>query len=323
MPVPAPNLFPAVNILRCSHAVLNVTDLGRSRDFYGDILGMRLFEAGADRLHLTPFGAPDRLAIVLQTAATASVARLGLRAVDEADLARAKAHLVGKGFLARWVERPNQGRTLAFQDNQGIPVELHHKMTRRSDAPAAADHRSDRPLDVAWINLSASSVDESVAFYNDLGFRVTDYVEDTESRRLWSAAMARRSDGAGIAFSNGRGPTMHHLALRMATPLAIIDRLDLIAASRHGDRVEWGPGRHGPSGAMFVYLRDPDGHRIALVCPGHPPKDPDDPPVKWETDDPRRLTLWGPPAPESFCTEGSEFDGVAVADPDLPRRQDA
>ena len=28
--------------------------------------------------------------------------------------------------------------------------------------------------------------------------------------------------------------------------------------------IEYGPGRHGPGHALFVYLRDPDGHRIEL-----------------------------------------------------------
>ena len=30
------------------------------------------------------------------------------------------------------------------------------------------------------------------------------------------------------------------------------------------ENIEYGPGRHGPGHALFVYMRDPDGHRIEL-----------------------------------------------------------
>ncbi|MEC9141899.1 MAG: VOC family protein, partial [Pseudomonadota bacterium] len=40
MPVPAPNLCPAFNVVRVSHAELIVTDLDASRAFYADTLGL-------------------------------------------------------------------------------------------------------------------------------------------------------------------------------------------------------------------------------------------------------------------------------------------
>ena len=44
MPVPAPNLYPAFNTVRLSHVEFGVTDLGRSRAFYVDTLGMQVTE---------------------------------------------------------------------------------------------------------------------------------------------------------------------------------------------------------------------------------------------------------------------------------------
>ena len=42
-----------------------------------------------------------------------------------------------------------------------------------------------------------------------------------------------------------------------------------------GGLIERGPGRHGVSNAFFVYLRDPDGHRIELYACDYYTGDPD------------------------------------------------
>ncbi|NYY80057.1 hypothetical protein DMH17_17130 [Raoultella planticola] len=49
----------------------------------------------------------------------------------------------------------------------------------------------------------------------------------------------------------------------------IPDTNDMIRARRcrrslYAPQLERGPGRHGISGALFIYFRDPDGHRIEL-----------------------------------------------------------
>ncbi|QQP52676.1 Hypothetical protein FKW44_004902 [Caligus rogercresseyi] len=42
MPVPAPNLYPDFNVIRLSHACLNVSDLVESKKFYTEILGLQV-----------------------------------------------------------------------------------------------------------------------------------------------------------------------------------------------------------------------------------------------------------------------------------------
>ena len=42
MPIPAPNLNPAFNIVRLSHVEFGVTDLAASRKFYTEILGLQI-----------------------------------------------------------------------------------------------------------------------------------------------------------------------------------------------------------------------------------------------------------------------------------------
>ena len=48
------------------------------------------------------------------------------------------------------------------------------------------------------------------------------------------------------------------------------------------ENIEFGPGRHGPGHALFVYMRDPDGHRIELFNTHYQCIDIEDEPVRWD-----------------------------------------
>ena len=77
--------------------------------------------------------------------------------------------------------------------------------------------------------------------------------------------------------------------------------------------MERGPGRHGISNAFFLYIRDPDGHRIELFTSDYLTVDPDLEPIRWSLTDPQRQTLWGQPAPKSWFEEGSAFAACRCA----------
>jgi catechol 2,3-dioxygenase len=79
--------------------------------------------------------------------------------------------------------------------------------------------------------------------------------------------------------------------------------------------MERGPGRHGLANAFFLYVRDPDGHRIELYASDYLTVDPDFEPIRWSLRDPRRQTLWGTAAPKSWFEEGSVFPGTPVLPP--------
>jgi catechol 2,3-dioxygenase len=126
--------------------------------------------------------------------------------------------------------------------------------------------------------------------------------------------MHRKGGVHDMAFTNGRGPRMHHIAFWVPTPLNIIDLLDLMATTGYVSNIERGPGRHGISNAFFLYILDPDGHRIEIYCSDYQTVDPDHEPIKWGLKDPQRQTLWGAAAPKSWFEHGTEFTKVAPRD---------
>ena len=69
MPIPAPNLYPAFNILRLSHVELIVTDLAKSRAFYVDTLGLQVTDEDSDTIYLRAMEERGHHCIVLKQGA--------------------------------------------------------------------------------------------------------------------------------------------------------------------------------------------------------------------------------------------------------------
>ena len=313
MPVPSPNLYPSFNTVRLSHACLNVADLDRSKVFYTEVLGLHVSDETEGHVYLRAMEERGHHSVILQKSDDpGTVEVMGFKTFDEEDLDRAEAEFRAKGRPTQWVERPYHGRTLLTSDNIGIPLEFYHKMDRLPSLHQKfALYRGVKPLRIDHFNCFSPDVDASVAFYNDIGFRVTEYTEDEASGKLWAAWMHRKGGVHDMAFTNGRGPRMHHIAFWVPTPLNIIDLLDLMATTGYVSNIERGPGRHGISNAFFLYILDPDGHRIEVYCSDYQTVDPDHEPIKWDLKDPQRQTLWGMAAPKSWFEHGTEFIGVA------------
>jgi catechol 2,3-dioxygenase len=315
MPVPAPNLYPAFNIVRLSHVELIVTDLAASRAFYVDTLGLQVTDEDDSTMYLRAMEERGHHCMVLKKGDTPSVSYLSYKVFSEEDLDKAAEWFAAKNLPVEWVERPYQGRTMRTTDLFGAPMEFYFKMDRL--APIHQEYKlynGVKPLRIDHFNCYSPNVDESVAFYNELGFRVTEYTEDDESKNLWAAWMHRKGGIHDIAFTNGKGPRLHHTAFWVPTPLNIIDLLDLMSTTGYLDNIERGPGRHGISNAFFLYILDPDGHRIEIYCSDYQTVDPDLEPIKWDLKDPQRQTLWGAPAPRSWFEHGSVFENVELQD---------
>lgn len=315
MPIPRPNLYPAFNIVRLSHVELTVTDLAASRAFYVDTLGLQVTDETPDALYLRALEERGHHCIVLRRSDAVVAGALGFKLFDGPDLEKAERFFRDKGLPVRSVERPHQSRTLLTQDPHGVPLEFYVTMERL--APIHQQYRLYRgvkPLRIDHFNLFSPDVDASVAFYNEIGFRLTEYTEDDASGRLWAAWMHRKGGVHDVAFTNGRGPRLHHTAFWVPTPLNIIDLLDLMSTTGYLKNIERGPGRHGISNAFFLYIRDPDGHRVEVYCSDYQTVDPDLEPIRWDLKDPQRQTLWGAAAPRSWFEEGSLFEGVEPRD---------
>tara|TARA_Y100000739_G_C20607980_1_gene466792 strand:- start:1618 stop:2598 length:981 start_codon:yes stop_codon:yes gene_type:complete len=311
MPVPNPNLYPDFNIVRLSHVELGVSNLNESKHFYSEILGLQITYETDQEIFFRAMEERGHHCVILKKSKSKDINLLAFKVFSESDLQKAEIWFLSKGLPTKWVERPFQGRTLRTQDIHGIPLEFYFKMDRLpSIHQKYMLYKGVKPLRIDHFNCFSSNVDESVLFWNEMGFRVTEYTEDDNSKYVWAAWLHRKGGVHDMAFTNGLGPRLHHTAFWVPTPLNIIDLCDLMASSGYVSHIERGPGRHGISNAFFLYILDPDGHRIEIYCSDYQTIDPDHEPIKWDLKDPQRQTLWGAPAPKSWFEEGSNFMNV-------------
>jgi catechol 2,3-dioxygenase len=308
---------PAFNTTRASHIVLQVADLGASRAFYCDAMGLIESDKDLDTLYLRGLEESAHHSVVLkQTEQQPKCERVGFRVLREEDLDQAKFSLDRLGIRSDWVDVPFQNRTLHFTDPVGTPIELCASMTF---VPRMMQHydcyRSGGPQRLDHYQVVAYDVQKAYGFYNQLGFRLTEYVVSNE--QLWGVWLQRKGNTHDLVFTNGQGPRLHHFAFTIRDAHDVIHLLDVAGSLGFGGCVERGPGRHAMGGgALFLYLRDPDGHRVEFFNTHYQAIDVE-PPLRFDLSDPKRTDLWGMPAVERWFYEASEFVGCSTHPPTI------
>lgn len=303
-------------IIRIAHGIFGVTDLARSRHFYVDLLGLNVLHETDTALYLR--GVEDReWTLKLELAPQPGVRQVAYRVHGEADLDALVALAEAQGLPWRWESELDRPRLLRLQDPFGVPVAFYAvSVTHPWLLQQYHLHRGAGLQRIDHINVMTPDVAAMTRWYLDhLGFRLSEYTEDDEGQ-LWAAWIQRRGGVHDLAITNGSGPRLHHFAYWMPDSHAIIRLCDILAAAGLPQAIERGPGRHGVSNAFFLYVRDPDGHRIELYSSDYVTVDPDFEPIRWHLNDPRRQTLWGARTPQSWFDEASvleSFDGGAQA----------
>lgn len=317
MPVPQHVFDPPFNIVRCSHVVLDVTDLETSRAFYEKAIGLHVEDADSEAVYLRGCEESQHHSLVLRKAGAPGCSRIAFKAASEDDLDKAAAFCAENKLPHAFTEQPFQGRTLLFTDPFGVRIGLYATMDKRPSLLRRYDlYRGCHPQRLDHFNIFAPEVQDTVNFYAGLGFRLTEYgEEDGEGGRIAAAWMHRKGNVHDLAFTNGRGPRLHHFAYWVPNAMNILHLCDLMATTGYVKNIERGPGRHGVSNAFFLYVRDPDGHRVEIYTSDYQTMDPDHEPLRWSLRDPRRQTLWGAPAPRTWFEEGTAFVGQAVREP--------
>jgi 3,4-dihydroxyphenylacetate 2,3-dioxygenase len=304
---------PPFDIMRSAYAELLVTDLEESEHFYVDLLGLIVSHRTESALYLR--GWEERLhhSLVLRKSSTAACERLSFRVRNEADLDAIAIDFERRGCVARFVDGdlPAMRRALRVWDPFGFPLEFFCEMRRVDSLLQRFDLQRGAPImRVDHFNIHASNCEETFAFWRQLGFRATEYIAtDGDDDRITGAWLARKPTVHDVALTAGAGPRLHHIGVYVADPAGVLRACDQLAAAQRSDAIERGPGRHGVSNAFFVYLRDPDGHRIELYACDYYTGDPDHEPLRWSVNDARCRSFWGTRAPNSWYEESSSVIG--------------
>lgn len=312
MAIPQPVYYPPFNITRASHVVLTVADLVASTAFYRDVIGLVVSDATSDAVYLRGLEEACHHSLVLRKSSGAPVCeRLGMRVLTDEELTRAHRFFGEAGLPSEWVEVPYQGRTLHVQDSIGTLIELCATMkTERRKYVDFVDFKGGAAQRFDHAQVLTPEVGKATSFYAKMGFRISEYMVLDD--HVTATFMFRKGDTQDIVFLEAPGPRLHHFAYTVLDTHDIIRACDIAGHYGFGDTVERGPQRHGPAGVMFVYFRDPDGHRVELFSTHYQTIDIEVEPVRWNLRDPGVALRWGLPAQASWFAEATRFAGVEV-----------
>jgi catechol 2,3-dioxygenase len=310
MMLSTPDPAPPFNVTRAAHLILTSRDLAKARDFYTEVIGFKVSNETPTTIHLR--GVEERghhCLILKKTRGRAVCERIGLRVWSDDDLDLAKAHFDAKCRSAHFVNVPFQGRTLQVADAAGIPLEFCARMkTFARDPMRSHEHRGANVLRFDHVQVLLPEIAPAAAFYGELGFRVSDM--SCIGERTVGALLHRKGNPHDVVLQEGDGPRLQHFGCIVQETQGLMRGLDAARNLGFAEIIEFGPGRHGHS--LRAYLRDPDGHRIALLLPPPQMIDADDCVGRHDVEhgDP---TIRGMTPPLSWFEDATPFEGVPVA----------
>jgi len=313
-PIPTPQA-PAPDVLRVAYMGLQVTDLAASRKFYVDVLGLHVSYEDENEVYLRSSEEFIHHNLVLTQGPTAAVSVFSYRVRSPEDVDAAEAFY--KELGCRTERRKDGfvkgiGDSVRVEDPLGFPYEFFYDVDHVERLAWRYDlHVPGALVRLDHFNQVTPDVPRAARYMQDLGFRVTEEISDGDGT-VFAAWMRRKPTVHDTAMTGGDGPRMHHVAFATHEKHNILAICDRLGALRRSDAIERGPGRHGVSNAFYLYLRDPDGHRVEIYTQDYWTGDPDNPVVSWDVHDNQRRDWWGTPVVPSWYTDASlvlDLDG--------------
>jgi len=291
-----------INVKRLGHATLSTRDLEAQVDYYGRVLGLTVVERSRDRVFLASKQGLEAIEIV--HGEPGHLQRLSFQLAPGTDLGDVAKSLKQAGFKCerRSGISPGVAEAVSFADPKGTLLDLFAEYTFPKDDRAPTGINL---LKLGHVAYRGPDVQKITKFYCDvLGFRVSDWRGD-----FFVFLRCNADHHAANFLESTKFEGMHHVAYEMRDLHHLQTTLDHLA--KHGYRLHWGPGRHGPGHNIFTYHRDPDGNVIELFTqldvihdeskgyfeprPWH--EDSPQFPKTWEVDV-ATANSWGPILPE-------------------------
>jgi len=310
-----------MKIAHAGHAELQVKDLEASKRFFTDVVGLLVSDEDDKSVYLRAWQDFEHHSLLLTKGDESALVHLGWRVEDPESLDQFARHFEQIGIPCTWTEagaERGQGRGLRFYTPSGVPMELYWEMEKYHEkdpnrisvmpsfpqkfplvgfAPRRFDH----------FNVMANDVEsEQEWLTREMGIKHRYYVEgdDGKRRASWLSLTNLSHDIAVMRNYSGEGARLHHHAYFVDSPDELLRACNMLV--EHGGKIEWGPGSHGTSGAIFLYFFEPSGHRIEIWTRGMLIFEPDWEPIRWthETES-MGFDMWGSKAPQTYLTYGT------------------
>lgn len=246
----------AFRFKRLAYVALNVTDAERTAAFLRDIAGLADGAPAGPGMRFVRCSAHHH-DIALYTAAAPGLRRVAFEMESPRDLELLRAHLQNIGRAP--VDVPAaEARALGVEaalrctePHSGLTLEFLTGMTTLASAYTPTHTKLVR---LGHTVLGATDYRGAIDFFtSQLNFQVSDAVDEMVTFMRCFPNPLHHSFGVSAAPEN----RLHHVNF-MVTDIDDIGRA-LYRLKQHDIPIVYGPGRHPPSGSVFVYFLDHDG----------------------------------------------------------------
>lgn len=247
--------------LKLGHVALNVTDLERSRRYYEDHVGLAYSGTSESTGAIYLRCSSEYQDIALHQAKTPGLRHVGWEMETERELDELARCLGANEIPFRELSlaecnEMHLGRTIkAIDPGSGLTNLFYDVCWEYGGEPFVPTHTKIQRLGHILIQTPNSA--EAIAFYRDvLGFQVSDkFGPNVQFMRCWPNPY-HHSLGIGRSDRN----RFNHVNF-MVSEVDDIGK-GMWRCNQAQVPIVHGPGRHPPSGSMFLYFLDPDGMTV-------------------------------------------------------------
>jgi len=291
----------------------------KSVDFFTRVLGMYVAKTDSNSTYLRGYEDPYAYSLQITDGENAGPGVTGLRANSPAALERRAKALAEADLGDRWVEGEfGHGRAYHFHTPDGHKLKLFFDVdyadVADADKTTLRNRPSKRPMQgipvrrLDHINYLCSNVTANKnALIENLGFKLSEHVVLDADNELaaWLRVTNLVHDVAFMRDAAGEKGRLHHIAFWYGIPQHLMDVAELCV--QEGIQVEAGPGKHGISQALFLYVIEPGGNRVELFGDaGYLIFDPTWKPVTWTGAEIETGIIWvGSKLPQDFFVYGT------------------
>jgi 2,3-dihydroxy-p-cumate/2,3-dihydroxybenzoate 3,4-dioxygenase len=240
---------------KIGYVALNVSDIERSTEFYGKVVGLQhveSYENGPSFFRCSN----DHHNIILYPSSESGIKRVGFQMENDQQLEIAYQEFVKNGLNPIEISEKEQkelkqGRTFRIvEPNTGLELEYYSKMMHMIKNFVPKHTKIQR---LGHVVLNCVDVENTLKFFTEkLNFIVSDHLGENAWLRCFPNPFHH-----SIAFIKNSENKLHHVNF-MVTDIDDIG----IARNRILNSevpIAFGPGRHEPSESIFFYFLDPDG----------------------------------------------------------------
>lgn len=301
----------APEIAKLGHVALVTENLEKSLWFFKEVIGLEETREVNGTHFLRAWGDFEHHTLSLTAGQTSYIDHIGWKAKRREDVANFAQLLSDAGTDVRWIadgEEVGQGEAIRFELPSGHRFEIYFDMEK----PVAEEGRKSvlknqvykswakgiSPRRIDHVNLQTSVDNNAIQTYltEKLGFKLREYMVSPDDKQLasWMSVTNLVHDIAVMSTDNSKGPNeMHHIAYWLDNSQDLLRAADILCESE----VSFvGPGKHGISQAMFIYVKDPgSGLRVEVFTNSYLIFEPDWEPIKWTHEEYLKhgSTYWG------------------------------